>query len=184
LKNKLIIKSGHLKNYIISFKKINKIKPTKDNIKCKLKTCLKNVKKIYILDLFSGTGSLCFELNSLNVKKIILIEIEKNTVNILNKNRKQIIKKHYFKVILDDAYTWLKKLNFLNLTIIFFDPPYKFKKYSDYMSLINNIKILQKFIIIILETDSNEKINFIPLNCFIFKKEKIGKTKIHLIKKI
>lgn len=181
---KFTIKSGEMKKHKIIYNNLHKTKPTKDIIKRQIISYINNFKEKNTLDLFSGTASICFELYSINAKKIILIDIDKKIIKDINYNKNTLIKKKDFIVYENNSYNWLKKLNFLNVSFILFDPPYAFKDYKKYFINIDKIKFLKKSITLIVETNNNLILNILPLNFFIIKKEKIGKTKIHIIKKI
>lgn len=181
---KIEIKSGALKKKYIHFNYLYNIKPTKDIIKKTIISYIKNFNDIYVLDLFSGTGKICFELFSIGAKKLILIEKEKKITTLIKNNIQNLIQNKDFVVHLTDSYTWLKNINFLNVSFIILDPPYNFQKYDTYFIIINKIKILKKFLIIIIETNKRTIIELLPLNFFIIKKKKKGQTIIHIIKRI
>lgn len=181
---KIKINSGILKKKCINFDKLYNIKPTKDIIKKTMISYIKNFKDIYVLDLFSGTGKIGFELFSIGAKKIILIEKEIKIKKNIQNNIKNLINKKNFIIYLADSYNWLKNINFLNISIIIFDAPYSFKLYDRYFFILNKIKLLKKYLIIIIETNKKEIVELLPLNFFIIKKKQIGQTIIHIIKKI
>lgn len=181
---KIEITSGTLKKKYINFNNLYNIKPTKEIIKKTMISYIKNFNDIHVLDLFSGTGKICFELFSIGAKKIILIEKENKIVQIIKKNIKTLIKKKDFVVYSNESYSWLKNMNFLNISFIIIDPPYNFKNYEEYFLIVNKIKILKNFLIIIIETNKRDIIELIPLNFFIIKRKKIGQSIIHIIKRI
>lgn len=184
MKIKFSIKTGKLKNKKIIFSKLYNTKPTKDIIKKNIIYYINNFKEKYTLDLFAGTGVICFELYSKNIKKIILIEIEEKIIKDIKNNKESIIKKGDFFIYKNNAYDWINKLNFLNISFILFDPPYNFKDYNKYLTKINKIKNLKKCLTIIIESNIKIKISNNNFNFFFIKKEKIGKTMIQIIKKI
>lgn len=181
---KIEIKNGILKKKYINFDNLYNIKPTKDIIKKTIISYIKNFKELYTLDLFSGTGKICFELFSIGAKKVILIEKENKITKNIKENINNLIGKKDFIVYLDDSYSWLKKKDMLNISVIIFDPPYNLTNYEKYFLIINQIKILKKYLIIIIETNKKNIIELLPLNFFIIKKKKIGQSIMHIIKKI
>ncbi|HIH2763176.1 MAG TPA: RsmD family RNA methyltransferase [Candidatus Azoamicus sp.] len=181
---KIKIKSGLLKKKYILIENLYNIKPTKDIVKKTIISYIKNFKNINTLDLFSGTGKICFELFSIGSKKLILIEHKNDIVKTIKENIKNLIHIKDFFVYHNDSYIWLTNINFLNISFVIFDPPYNFKKYEEYFFLINKIKILKKFLILIIEVNKKDVIETLPLNFFIIKKKKIGQTIIYITKKI
>lgn len=180
---KFEIKSGILKKKYINFKNLYTTKPTKDIIKKIIISYIKNFNAIYCLELFAGTAKTCFELFSIGAKKIITIEKNNKIVEVIKKNKLYLIQEGDFNIYLNDANIWLKKMNFLNISFIIYDPPYK-ETNNIYFKIINSIKILKKFITIIIEANNTKIIEIIPFNFFIIKKTKIGQTIIFIIKKI
>ena len=142
----LKISTGLFKNKKIFFPENKSLKPTKKNLRILfISWFFYNKKNIYFLDLFSGSGILGFELLSLKIQKVIMIDINKNSYEHLLINKKNLhINTNNFKIYYADSYMWLKSFNILNISLIFFDPPYNFLFIKNYFFEFNQISFVRK----------------------------------------
>ena len=115
-----------------------------------------------VLDLFSGSGSFGIECLSRGVKKVFFFENYKPSLKILEKNIKEleIDKDSVIKEI--NAYE-ISKENIDNekINLIYLDPPFKDKNINKLLKQIKELKIAQKYTLIIIHRNKKFKENFI-----------------------
>ena len=178
------IKGGYLKNIKVFFVHSKGLRPSKSNVRHFFISLLSNdLKNLYIIDLFTGSGILDFELISLGARKLFMLEKSIATYRVLLKNLYLLKKKKVFLFNIDSL-LWLRRFNILNISFIFFDPPYSLLNISTYIKILCKIKILRLSCFIFFETHSDDLLGFIPLDWFLLKKLKTGNTFIYFFKKI
>ncbi len=137
-----------------------------------------DLKKSYILDLFSGTGSFGLECLSRKAKHVSFVENYKGILPILKKNLSNLkTAKNYSifeKNILIDSDFLEKKEKF---DIIFLDPPYKEKEINAILNKLSKFKALKPDGITIIHRHKKEKDNF-PEKFKIIEEKKYGISKI------
>lgn len=141
--------------------------------------------KLYVLDLFSGSGVFGFEFLSRGVKKIVMLEKNFYVYRSILKNCvffTSILNRCY--IILYDSYDFIKKFNFFNVSLVIFDPPYNFSKFRVYFFFLNKNFFLKKCVLIFIESNNEYFLNFIPYNWFILKKKFFGSTYCYFFKKL
>lgn len=153
------IVSGTLKGRIIQVPSNFKLRPTTDLAKESLFNILNNLvdfEELKVLDLFSGTGSLCYEFASRGCPKITGIEKNFKHVSFINSTLKSLgietvtIKK-------DDVFEFVSKCN-ETFDLIFADPPYDLPDLNKIPNAIFENNILKEDGILIIEHPKN--INF------------------------
>ena len=132
-----------------------------------------------VLDLFSGSGAMAIEALSRGATKAIAIEKNKQAIEILQANKAKL-KINNLKVIQADVLSYLVHLKGTKFDFIFLDPPYKTQFYNPVLKIISHQQMLNKYGLIILETDNLSKIS-IPPGLAIQKIKKYGLIKIMLI---
>ena len=137
-----------------------------------------NIKKAFVLDLFSGVGSFGIECLSQGVKHVTFVEKYEGVLPILKKNLNSLKSTNNYQIIERDI---LNKFNFEKLEkifdIIFLDPPYKEKALENIIDSIIEHKILKKNGVIIIHRHKKE-INTFPKTFHIFDEKKYGISKI------
>lgn len=181
-----IINYGNLKRKKIFFLESAGLRPTKSNVReFFLSLIYHRFYKVYFLDLFAGSGFIGFNLFSLSVYKVVLIEFNYGFYKVLLYNKLLYLDKELnFDVIFFDSYYWLKRFNFLNISFIFIDPPYKFNNIFSYLFHLNKIFFLKGYLFIFIESNNINILNLVPYNWFLLKKGQFGKTFIYFLKKI
>ena len=180
------INFGFLKGAKVLFLKSKNLRPTKNNVReLLLSWIFSDIKKIYMLDLFSGSGIVGFELLSIGTSKIIMLENNYDIYNVLLRNKLNLYKHSYnFHLLLINSYTWLKKFNFLNVSFVLFDAPYNYRFIGLYFILLCKIIFLRKCLFICIESGSDDILYKIPYDWFLIKREILGNTYIYFFKKI
>ncbi len=140
---------------------------------------LKNgLKNTTILDLFSGVGSFGLEAISRGSKKVLFFENYKPTINLLEKNIKNLSFNKEAKVINKDLYKnrIFENLN-LNFDIVFIDPPFKDENINSLLDNIASSGIIKSKTLIILHRKKTKVENF-SKKFIIERQELYGSSKI------
>ena len=137
-----------------------------------------DLKKSYVLDLFSGTGSFGLECLSREAKHVSFVENYKGILPILKKNLSNLKTANNYSIIekniLIDTDFLKKKEKF---DIIFLDPPYKEKEINNILNNLSKFKILKPDGIIIIHRHKKEEDNFLD-KFKIIEEKKYGISKI------
>jgi 16S rRNA (guanine966-N2)-methyltransferase len=137
-----------------------------------------DIKKAYVLDLFSGVGSFGIECLSQGASHVTFIEKYKGVLPILKKNLDNLKSEIKYEVIESDI---LSELEFQNLKlkydVIFLDPPYKEKALENILNIIIENKILKDNGIIVIHRHKKE-IDIFPKNFHLIDEKKYGISKI------
>jgi 16S rRNA (guanine966-N2)-methyltransferase len=137
-----------------------------------------DIKKAYVLDLFSGVGSFGIECLSQGASHVTFIEKYKGVLPILKKNLDNLKSEIKYEVIESDI---LSEFEFQNLKlkydVIFLDPPYKEKALENILNIIIENKILKDNGIIVIHRHKKE-IDILPKNFHLIDEKKYGISKI------
>ena len=136
------------------------------------------IKKAYVLDLFSGVGSFGIECLSQGADHVTFIEKYDGVLPILKKNINNLKSEINYEIIENDI---LNNFEFKSLKlrydIIFLDPPYKEKALKNILNTIIENKILKDNGVIIIHRHKKEDDEF-PKNFQILDKKKYGISKL------
>ena len=137
-----------------------------------------DIKKAYVLDLFSGVGSFGIECLSQGANHVTFIEKYEGVLPILKKNLNNLKSEINYEIIESDILNRFefKSLN-LRYNIIFLDPPYKEKALENVLDKIIRDKILKDKGIIIIHRHKKEVEEF-PKNFQVIDEKKYGISKI------
>lgn len=155
-------------------------RPTLDRVKEALFSSIQEkIIDAKILDLFAGSGALGLEALSRGADCAVFCDSSKEAIGIIKQNISKTHMQEKCEVLLDNYSTALAKLENKMFDIIFLDAPYA----SDYdmqaLDIIEKKDILAKDGIIILETDSDKKIEDLnKLSFNILKIRKYGRVKL------
>ena len=137
-----------------------------------------DIKKSFVLDLFSGVGSFGIECLSQGASHVTFIEKYEAVLPILKKNLKNLKSEINYEIIETDI---LNRLEFKSLKLtydlIFLDPPYKEKALENVLNKIIENKILNNNGIIIIHRHKKE-IDTFPDNFYLIDEKKYGISKI------
>lgn len=155
-------------------------RPTLDRVKEPLFSMLiNNFPDANVLDLFSGSGALGLESISRGSKKAVLCDNSRKAIYVINENVKKLKMEEQTEILAMDFKKALNTLSGRSFDIIFLDPPYKTDYDIQAIEIIKEKKLLAKDGIIVLETDSDQKINKLNnLNINILKSRKYGRIKL------
>jgi 16S rRNA (guanine966-N2)-methyltransferase len=136
------------------------------------------IKKAYVLDLFSGVGSFGIECLSQGADHVTFIEKYDGVLPILKKNINNLKSEINYEIIENDI---LNNFEFKSLKlrydIIFLDPPYKEKTLKNILNTIIENKILKDNGVIIIHRHKKE-IDEFPKNFQLIDEKKYGISKI------
>ena len=137
-----------------------------------------DIKKAYVLDLFSGVGSFGIECLSQGAGHVTFIEKYERVLPILKKNLNNLKSEINYEIIEKDI---LNKFEFKSLKlkydVIFLDPPYKERALENVLKTIIENKILKDNGIIIIHRHKKEIVAF-PKNFHLIDQKKYGISKI------
>ncbi len=149
--------AGTHKRRIINPPKSLPVRPTTDMAKESLFNILRNWVDFDItnaLDLFSGTGSIAFELISRGCPSVISVEQNKACSEWIRKAAKNF-KMENLKVITADSFRFISRSNPHQYDLIFADPPYNHDRLSELNLLIIEHKLLKPGGWLIIEHPEN-----------------------------
>jgi len=136
------------------------------------------IKKAYVLDLFSGVGSFGIECLSQGADHVTFIEKYDGVLPILKKNINNLKSEINYEIIENDI---LNNFEFKSLKlrydIIFLDPPYKEKALKNILNTLIENKILKDNGLIIIHRHKKE-IDEFPKNFQLIDEKTYGISKI------
>lgn len=134
-------------------------RPTMDRVKESLFAMIQNyIDNSNCLDLFAGSGNLGLEAMSEGASNCTFIDSNKVAVKTINENLAKLNIENG-KVYLKDFRAFLKETND-KYDLIFIDPPYKTGFIKDALILIEKYDLLMDNGLVILESDSKDKLNY------------------------
>ena len=135
----------------------NNTRPTLDRVKESFFNILQqDIQDTVFLDLFAGSGAIGLEAASRGAKKVLLCEMAKDAVDVINKN---IEKTHMQDIALlykMDFKDFLKKELKDNVDIIYLDPPYQTNYAIQTLEILLEEHKINKQTLIIIETNREE----------------------------
>lgn len=157
------------------------VRPTTDRVK----EAIFNLIQIYVpeadvLDMFAGSGALSFEALSRGAKSAVLVDIDKNSVNIINKNIIELKFENLCTVVNASFSDFAKKCR-EQFDIIFLDPPYNKGLIEPALSLVAEKSLLTENGIIVLESDNTDFKSEIG-SLKIIKQKRYGRTFVTVYK--
>lgn len=157
------IVGGIYKGRVFNPGKQFKARPTTDFAKENLFNILENRinwEEIDALDLFSGTGSISYELVSRGCREVTSVEINHRHCKYIAEV-KSMLNIENLKLVRDDAFHFIQKSK-NGYDLIFADPPYDLKNFDDVPIKILSSGILKNQGIFILEHGKNQIFEHLP----------------------
>lgn len=163
-------------------------RPTLDRVKEPLFSILNfNLEDAEILDLFAGSGALGLESLSRGAKRAVLCDNSYEAIRVINQNIEKtktqdktlVVHKNY-----KNALEEFKNKN-MQFNIIFLDPPYQFDYAEKATQMIVDMDLLKKDGIIVIETDTEEKViqNLQNIDINMYDKRKYGRVTLLFLRK-
>ena len=155
-------------------------RPTLDRIKEPMFSMLINyLEDANVLDLFSGSGALGLEAISRGARKAFLCDNSWKAISIIKENVNKLRMNEQVSIINADYKKVLEQLKDEKFDIIFLDPPYKTNYDICAIEIIKKYNMIAKDGIIVLETDSDSKIQELEnIDVSIIKIRKYGRVKL------
>ncbi len=151
--------SGYLKGRRIVAPANLPVRPTTDMAKESLFNILNNridFEEVTVLDLFTGIGSISFEMVSRGAKQVTAVDLNFKCVEFINKKCKELEIDNMF-AIRSDVFTFLQRTK-TQYDVIFADPPYELPNLQEVPGLILEKNLLKEGGILIVEHP--QSINF------------------------
>lgn len=108
------------------------------------------------LDLFAGTGGLGIEAWSRGMEKVICIDKEKISIDVIRSNVHTVGAEAAFEIYRNDAARALKALakRELAFNLIFLDPPYRMHDMDQWLEQMLELKLLAAEAFVVVEHDA------------------------------
>ena len=160
--------SGKFKGKQIKFLKSSFTRPLRDSVKENIFNILSHSKEIDIkiedatvLDLYSGIGSFGLECISRGSEKVIFVENNEVTLNVLKLNIKNLSAFNQATII-DKKIEKISEIKDINqkFDIFFLDPPFKDKSFIEILKYINLKKNYKKNHLVIIHREKKSKDDF------------------------
>lgn len=135
----------------------DKIRPTTDRVKESIFNLIQPfLAGSRVLDLFSGSGALAFEAVSRGSMSAVCVDMDKNSIEIIQKNRQHLRFEQEVTIVCQSAEQYLKEAD-EPFDVILLDPPYNKGIIGPIINLIQTRKLLSENGIIMLESDSTDE---------------------------
>lgn len=157
------------------------IRPTTDRVKESMFNLIQEfIPEACVLDLFGGSGALTFEAISRGAKSGTIVDIDKNSISVINKNL-DALGFTSVKVLNCDAHNFIKTTKD-KFSVIFLDPPYNKGFIAPIIECIVEKELLSGDGIIVLESDFSDEHSEIS-GLSILKQRKYGRSYVTVYKK-
>ena len=175
-KGEIRIIGGKWKGKKIYFDLNDDLRPTPDRAKETLFNWLgQDLKKMYCLDLFSGTGALGFEAYSRGAEKVTFVERNKEYLQKIKNVYQEMSEKADCDFFCAECLEWIQNINSgTKYDLIFIDPPFNKNLIHDLLAAILEKELLSKNGQIYFEFEKKLDLE-IPESLNLKKKKSLGK---------
>ena len=119
-------------------------RPTQDKIKGAIFSSLGNMfDGGNFLDCYSGTGNMGLEAVSRGMDHATLVDNNKGAISVIKENVKSLKAEKETKIICGNIFSVLERLT-LKYDVVYIDPPYNSRQYSDAYHLLENVAMWEK----------------------------------------
>jgi 16S rRNA (guanine966-N2)-methyltransferase len=176
------ILSGQFKGKSLSAGKDLSIRPTTSRIKEVIFSILGDYcQDKWILDLFSGSGSLGFEAVSRGARGVIFVEKAQSSIEILKQNLNELsINSDKVEIIRADVLDYVRRGENSH-QLILADPPFKYSQMQYMVDEICNSGILDQKGLFILHHEIDNPIELNADRYQVMKQKKVGRSLISFI---
>lgn len=160
------------------------IRPTTDRVKEFIFSILQDFQENKVVaDIFSGSGNLGIEALSRGAKKIVFVEKNNSSIEVLQKNLEKVkIDSSAFQILNLPAETFVYK-NHKEIGLYFLDPPFNIENLQH---LLNTLTSSDNFVtgdLIVLEHEVSNPIKLESVYYRVLKQKKLGRSLITFIEK-
>lgn len=183
--NEVRIIAGKWRGRKIQFPSVAGLRPTPNRIRETLFNWLAPyIHDAHCLDLFTGSGALCFESLSRGAAHVLSLEKNRDAYQALCTNAERL-KADDLERLHKDALIWLTEKPIIPPTfdVVFVDPPYALKALSKCFALLEAHGCLKENALIYFESDVPIESLTIPETWQILKKKKAGSVYYYLTQK-
>ncbi|HEY8909213.1 MAG TPA: 16S rRNA (guanine(966)-N(2))-methyltransferase RsmD [Desulfosporosinus sp.] len=160
-------------------------RPTSDKVKGAIFNVIGDkVRDARVLDLFAGTGNLAIEALSRGAREAVLVEKSRTAHLVIRRNLEQIGVGHQAKLLMMDAFLYLKRYPDEVFDLIFLDPPYHRELVPEALATLSQQSYLTPSGVIIAETSKDEELNVDSLPFEIRKTGKYGDTLVWYLQRL
>lgn len=158
------------------------IRPTTDRVKEAVFSMIGGyIADAVVLDMFAGSGALSFEMISRGAKHAVLIDADKHSVEVIEKNMRSLGFEAQCEIYQCSCLDYVKRCG-REFDVIFMDPPYNGGFIEQALRTVVTNSVLAKTGIIVLESDSTDfKGSFSGLD--MIKQKKYGRTYITIYRR-
>lgn len=151
------------------------IRPTSDKVKGSLFNRLQwHWQGAKVLDLFSGTGNLAIEAHSRGAALVTCVELDKKSLNILNKNLDLLEISSGINIVNSDVLKFIKQYRGKAFDIVLIDPPFTKKMAHSVMDTLTKSKLLHSKSNIAIESYARERLDDVYDVWHVEMKKKFG----------
>lgn len=169
-----IIAGAHKGRKLIEFQGED-IRPTTDRVKESIFNLISEyVPEAVVLDLFAGSASLSLEALSRGAKKAVMVDMDKNSVKVINENISKLSYQDRSYVVNTDALSYINSCR-EKFDLVFLDPPYNKGLICQAMNSLLEKDVLNDGAVIVTETDDIEEEHFFE-GLENHKRRKYGRT--------
>lgn len=175
--------SGKYKGRVLKGYTLKGTRPTMDRVKESLFASIQDkIRESVCLDLFAGSGNLGIEALSMGSCEVIFVDREYMASKTIKSNLDMLDNGLNTTILTMDYLKALEKLYPKKFDIIFLDPPYKTDYIVKALDKISSLNMLNPLGIVVLESDSLEKLNY---NSYYeeVKTKRYGDKYIRIVKK-
>lgn len=153
-----IISGKYKGHHLVPFKG-DHLRPTTDRVKEALFNKIQfEIEGSLVLDIFSGTGNLGLEAISRGAEKVVFVDENPRSIEILKKNIEKLkVEKDSYEIVTLDAFRFLKKATDCKFGFIFIDPPFTQKMAHDVMEALDKTNIFGPETFISIESQKKER---------------------------
>lgn len=118
------IVAGEFKSRILKNPTGRRTHPMSEKARGALFNSLGDIKGLFVLDAFSGTGAIGVEALSRGAERVCSVEIDRDAFEILQQNRDLVTDETRMSVHRANIKSWLKNNKDLKFDLVIADPPY------------------------------------------------------------
>jgi 16S rRNA (guanine966-N2)-methyltransferase len=186
MQNEVKIIAGKWRGRKIHFLPENTLRPTPSRVRETIFNWLApEIVGARCLDLFAGSGILCFEALLRGAEEVMALEINPKNSHRLNENAKEIgeVAESHLEIVQTDCLKWLKNSSPSIFDIVFVDPPFDLKVGLECFNLLENYGWLQSTAWISHETNEPISEDDLPENWTIWRNKRAGQVYYMLFKR-